>query len=184
MPVKIFFCHAHEDEKFLNKLKAHLSPLKRQGLIEELPDRDFAAGTEWDREINKHLNSADIILLLVSPDFMNSKYIQSIEVTRALDRHQRGEARVIPVILRHVLWQVTPIGKLQALPKDGKPMKSWADQDEAYFDVAKSILEILENVLDQKRILQGYTRQIHEVEVTLEAQMRQSQKRDWSLMTF
>src|SRR6266849_6380920 len=108
MPVKIFFCYAHEDEVLLNKLKEHLRPLQRQGLIDIWYDRDIKAGTEWGQEISKHLNEAQIILLLISPDFMNSDYCYGKEMKRAIERHDREEACVIPVILRPVHWQGAP----------------------------------------------------------------------------
>src|SRR5438876_11871174 len=116
MAVKIFFCYAHEDEPLLNKLKTHLRPLQRQALTDVWYDRDITAGTEWKQEIDKQLNEAQIILLLVSPDFIDSEYCYSIEMKRALERHERGEARVIPVILRPVYWQGAPFSKLQTLP--------------------------------------------------------------------
>ena len=104
MSVSIFFCYVHEDETLLKKLKAHLRPLQRLGLVTVWYDRDISAGTEWEQQIKEQLNSAQIILLLVSPDFMDSDYCYGIEMQRALQRHQRGEARVIPVILRPVYW--------------------------------------------------------------------------------
>src|SRR6184192_1650305 len=115
MPVKIFFCYAHEDEPLLNKLKAHLRPLQRQGLIDVWYDRDISAGTNWEQQIKEQLNTAQIILLLISPDFMASDYINNVELKQALERDQRGEARVIPIILRHVQSLMAPFGKLQAL---------------------------------------------------------------------
>jgi hypothetical protein len=124
MPVEIFFCYARKDQQLLNELKAHLIPLQRQGHITIWADTDIGAGTEWEKEIEKHLDTADIILLLVSSDFMNSDYCYSIEMKRALERHERNEVRVIPVILRHVYWQEAPFGRLQALPKDGLPVTS------------------------------------------------------------
>src|SRR5947209_5500460 len=105
MAFKIFFCYAHEDEPLLKRLKAQLRPLQRKGIIEVWNDRDINAGTEWEQEISKHLNTAHIILLLISPDFMNSDYCYSTEMKRALERHKRGEVRVIPIILRPVHWQ-------------------------------------------------------------------------------
>src|SRR5256714_6146191 len=102
MPVKIFFCYAHEDEELLNKLKSHLRPLQRQGLIDVWHDRDINAGTEWEQEISHHLNTAQVILLLISPDFMDSDYCYGVEMQRAIERHARGEALVIPIILRYV----------------------------------------------------------------------------------
>ena len=146
MPVTIFFCYAREDEALLNKLKSHLRPLQRQGLIDVWYDRDISAGTEWEQEINQHLNSAQIVLLLVSPDFMDSEYCYSIEMKRALERHQRGEAKVIPIILRPVDWHGEPLGGLQALPTDGKPVtskKDWDDQDAALYDVTKGIRKVV-----------------------------------------
>src|SRR5579884_2809755 len=143
MPVKIFFCYAHEDEALLNKLKIYLKPLQRQGFIDVWHDRDISAGTEWEPEIKQHLNAAQIILLLVSPDFMNSDYCYSIEMKRALERHERGEARVIPVILRPIYWQGV-LGKLQALPQDARPIISatWHNLDDAFFDVAEGIRRV------------------------------------------
>src|SRR5437667_10932619 len=105
MPVKIFFCYAREDEALLNKLKAHLKPLQREGIIDIWHDRDISAGTEWERVISEQLNTAQIILLLISPDFMASDYCYGTEMKRALERHNRKEARVIPVILRPVYWK-------------------------------------------------------------------------------
>jgi tetratricopeptide (TPR) repeat protein len=145
MPVKIFFCYAHEDEQLLNKLKNHLSPLKRTGLIETWHDRDISAGTDWERQIQSQLNQAQIILLLVSPDFMASEYCYGIEMRRALERNDLGEARVIPIILRPVHWQDI-LGKLQALPTDARPVKSWPDLDEAFYNVTEGIRVAIEEI--------------------------------------
>ena len=113
MPVNIFFCYAHEDEALLKKLKTFLAPLQRQGLVDAWHDRDISAGTEWKREISQHLNSAQIILLLVSSDFMASDYVNNVEMKRALERHKLGEAILIPVILRPFYWQEV-LGEMQS----------------------------------------------------------------------
>jgi hypothetical protein len=147
MPIKIFFCYAHEDEPLLNKLKTQLSPLQWQGLIDPWHDRNISAGTEWEEEIKEHLDAAQIILLMVSPDFMASKYCYSVEMKRAIERHERGEARVIPIIVRPVYWQGV-LGKLQALPTDAKPVTLWYNVDEALFDVTEGIRKVAE--LDRK----------------------------------
>src|SRR5438128_1203057 len=139
MPVKIFFCYAHEDEMLLNKLKTHLSPLRRMGLINMWYDRNISAGTYWEREIDSHLNTSNVILLLVSPDFIDSDYCYDIEMQKALEMQKEGKAHVIPVILRHSLWQKTLLGRLQALPTDGKPVTDpdWYNLDKAFFIVAE-----------------------------------------------
>lgn len=145
MAVKIFFCYAHEDEELLKKLKAHLKPLQREGLIDVWYDREIRAGTEWEQVIKEQLNTAQIILLLVSPDFMASDYVNDVELKRALERHERGEAKVIPVILRPAYWQGAPFGKLQALPTDAKPVvgSSWRYRDEAFYNVEEGIRKVV-----------------------------------------
>ena len=141
MALEIFFCYAHEDEALRKELEKHLRALKRQRIIDIWHDREIRAGAEWEREIDRHLNTAKIILLLISPDFMDSDYCYSQEMLRAMERHERGDARVIPVILRPVYWQGAPFGKLQALPTDAKAIISrhWHHLDEAFFDVAEGI---------------------------------------------
>jgi uncharacterized membrane protein len=147
MPVKLFFCYAHEDEAFLNKLKTHLGPLRRQGLIDVWHDRDIGAGIEWEQEISEHLSTAQIILLLVSPDFMDSEYCYGIELKRAIERHKRGEARVIPVILRPVYWQGV-LGMLQALPQDALPITDpgWQNVDRALYNVTQGIFKVVDEL--------------------------------------
>lgn len=144
MPVKMFCCYAHEDEALLKKLKTHLRPLQRQGLVDVWYDRDISAGTDWEQQIKERLNTAQIILLLVSPDFMASDYCYSIEMQRAIERHERGEAHVIPIILRPVYWQDV-LGKLQALPTDAIPVMSsgWHYQDEAFLNVTEGIRKVV-----------------------------------------
>jgi tetratricopeptide (TPR) repeat protein len=153
MPIHIFFCYAHEDEALLKKLKNHLQPLQRQGLIDTWHDRDISAGTEWKSQINQHLNTADIILLLISSDFMASDYCYDIEMKKALERHERKEAHVIPIILRPVYWQGV-LGTLQTLPKNAIPVlnQNWHSPDDAFFDVAESIRQIIRE-LQSKEVL-------------------------------
>ena len=135
----IFFAYAREDEDLRDELQKHLSILERQGVITSWHDRKIGAGKEWKGEIDTHLNTARVILLLISPDFIASDYCWDVEVKRAMERHEAGEARVIPVILRPVDWKSAPFGKLQALPKDAKPVTRWPDCDEALLNVAKGI---------------------------------------------
>jgi branched-chain amino acid transport system substrate-binding protein len=138
---EVFLCYAREDELLRRELEKQLIILGREGLIDVWYDGEIIAGTEWRPAIEYHLNSAQVILLLVSPDFLASDYCYSVEMTRALERHRRGEALVIPIILRPVHWQGSPLGELQALPKDAQPITSsyWHNLDEAFFDVARGI---------------------------------------------
>jgi Biotin-requiring enzyme/TIR domain len=139
--INLYVSYVHEDVRFAKKLKTHLGPLQKEGLIELWQDRDISAGMEWEQQINERLNEAHIILFLISPDFIASDYCYSIEMKQALERYERGEAYVIPIILRHTYWQSAPFGKLQVLPTDGKPVTSagWHNVDEAFLDVAEGI---------------------------------------------
>ena len=142
--IEVFFSYAHEDEDLRDELEKHLSTLKRQGVITDWHDRKIGAGTEWEGEIDTHLNTAHVILLLISADFMASDYCWDVEVKWAMERHEAEEARVIPIILRPVDWEGAPFGKLQALPMDAKPVTSWANRDEAFLDVARGIRAAVE----------------------------------------
>ena len=134
-----FFSYSHVDEELRDQLEKHLAILKRQGVIETFHDRRIPAGNDLDRSISTELERADVILLLVSPDFLASAYCYDIEMQRALERHSRGEARVIPIILRHCDWHSAPFGKLLAAPRDGKPVKAFPDLDEAFLQIAQAI---------------------------------------------
>jgi hypothetical protein len=135
----LFFSYSHADEALRDQLEIHFSSLKRQGIISAWHDRRILAGTEIDQAIDQNLDNADVILLLVSPDFIASDYCYEREVKRALQRHLEGSARVIPVILRPCDWHSLEFGKLLATPTDGRPITKWPNADEAFLDVVKSI---------------------------------------------
>jgi TIR domain-containing protein len=124
----------------------------REGILVKWYDREIRAGQEWNPLIKKKLLSSHIILLLVSPDFMESRYCYNLEMKEALARHEKGQAVVIPVILRPCLWQDTPIGKLQALPKDGKPITNWSKIDDATLNVASGIVEVVRRLIAENKV--------------------------------
>ncbi len=140
----LFFSYSHKDEGLRDELEVHLAMLKREGVIDVWHDRKIPVGNEFDRSISDQLETADVILLLVSPDFLASSYCYDIEVRRAMERHEAGSARVVPVILRPCDWHGTPFAKLLAAPKDGKPVTKWADRDEAFLDVVRQIRAALD----------------------------------------
>jgi TIR domain len=145
--IRIFCCYARKDEQRMRRLQDHLQPQQRQGIVHIWHDRDINAGAEWEKEIKEQLNAAQIILFLVSADFMASDYCYSKEMKRALERHRRGEVRAIPIILRPTDWEKTPLGKLQALPKNGRPITSWSYHDEGYLSAALGIRDVVEALL-------------------------------------
>ncbi|NET37412.1 MAG: CHASE2 domain-containing protein [Cyanothece sp. SIO1E1] len=141
--IEVFFSYSHKDEALRDELEKHLSILQRQGVITGWHDRQIGAGSEWEGEISQHLESARVILLLVSADFLASDYCWNVEVARAMARHEARDARVIPVILRPVSWESAPFGKLQAVPKNAKPITSWENHDEAFLNVAQGITKVV-----------------------------------------
>jgi hypothetical protein len=139
--VKLFFSYSHRDESLRDELEIHLSALKRQGVIETWHDRRIGAGKEFDSEISEHLETAQIILLLVSPYFIASDYCYDIEMKRALERHKTGEARVIPVILHPCDWHTLPFGNLTAAPKDGKAVSKYPNLHDAFLEITLAVRE-------------------------------------------
>jgi TIR domain len=137
------------NEALRDELAKHLHLLERQGISVGWYDRQISAGSEWAGAIDSHLETAHIILLLVSADFLASKYCYDIEVQRAMERHKAGEAHVIPVILRAVDWHSAPFGTLQALPKDGRPVTSWPNRDEAFLHIALGIRAVAEAAISR-----------------------------------
>lgn len=138
-PLKIFISYSHRDESLRNELVSHISLLKRQGLIETWYDRKINAGDYGDAEIDANLESADIVLLLVSADFINSMYCWEKELERGLERHEAKEGVVIPIVVRAVDLEGVSFGYIQSLPTDRKPITSWANRDEAWADVARGL---------------------------------------------
>jgi hypothetical protein len=150
MPVEIFFSYAHEDEGLMNSVRRQLVVNERNGRILKWHDRKVPAGSEWRKQIDHRLQRAKIILLFVSPDFLDSRYCYEIEGKEALRRHQAGEARVIPVILRPCLFEDAPFSKLQALPTDAKPINTWANIDQATLDVARGIMKVVDELARER----------------------------------
>jgi O-acetyl-ADP-ribose deacetylase (regulator of RNase III) len=145
--VSVFVSYSHVDEELRRELGKHLSVLERQEIISTWHDRMIGAGTEWEGAIDSHLNNARVILLLISADFVQSKYCYDVEMKRALARHEKREALVIPIILRAVSLKGTPFAKLQALPKDAKPVITWADRDSAFVDITDSLRNAIQDLV-------------------------------------
>lgn len=150
MPQKadVFLSYSHDDTKYLNKLLTHIAALKRSGQVEVWYDRAIDAGAEFAEDIDTHLLTADVILLLVSASFLASEYCYSIEMQKALERHAKKNACVIPVILRPVDWSDTPFRSLKGLPTDGKPVRSWSDEDEALLNVIQGVKDAIAHRYD------------------------------------
>ena len=137
--------YSHRDYAALDRLHVHLAVLLQEGLIEEWFDRKILPGDEIDAEIDEKLESYDLFLLLVSPDFLASDYCVNREMRRTLERHGSGEARVVPIIVEPCDWQATPLSELKVLPQDGKPVSDWRNENSAYLNVVQELRRILKS---------------------------------------
>jgi len=152
--VNIFFAYSREDSILRDRLDKHLSGLKRKNYVNTWYDGKIDAGKEWEKEIDTNLSKADIILLLISADFIASDYCYEVEMTKAIGRHEKGDSVIIPVILNPCDWSDLPFSKIQGLPQNGKPITStfWENSEIALNEVAKSIKEIVENLITTKNM--------------------------------
>lgn len=137
--ISLFFSYSHTDEHLRDELEKHLAGLKHQGIISTWHDRRIGAGEEWAAQIDENLRSADVILLLVSADFIASRYCYDVEMLEAMRRHEAGETKVIPVILRPCDWHDLPFGKLQAATRNGLPVTKFPTLDDGFLEVVQSI---------------------------------------------
>jgi len=140
----VFFSYSHRDEALRDELQTHLMPLQRDGLIESWHDRRIDAGDEVDGAIDRNLENANIVLLLVSPYFLASNYCYDVEMQRAMQRHEAGQACVIPVILNPCDWKSAPFGKLLAVPRDGRPITKFPNIHDGFLDVVQAIRKIVQ----------------------------------------
>ena len=144
--VKLFYSYSHKDERYRERLETHLSLLKREGLLEEWHDRKIIPGQNWKEVLDENLETSDVVVLLVSPDFLASDYCYEREMKRALERHDKGESKVIPVIVRPCDWEWAPFSKLQALPKDAKAITEWSNRDKGWLSVTAGIRKAIEEL--------------------------------------
>jgi formylglycine-generating enzyme required for sulfatase activity len=175
----LFIFYSHRDEELKDELiNLHLKPLKRDGKITTWQDRDIEAGTEWAEEIKTNLEKADIVLLLITRHFLASDYCYETEMQRAVQRHNEGSARVIPIILAPCTWEDSPFSQFQVLPKDGKAVTSWDDQHEAFVDVEQGIRWVVDSLNAERRQATESVRAEAERQgqQTAEAQIRQQRQ--------
>jgi hypothetical protein len=153
--LRLFISYSHRDEQYRDELVKHLSSLLREGVIEISHDRRINPGEIIDTEIEQQMDDADVVLILVSPDFIASEYCYGIEMRRAMERYSRDAQNrwqrvgfsflVVPVIIWPTDWRHTPFGKLLAMPKDGKPVTTWERADDAFVDIVAGVRRLIES---------------------------------------
>jgi hypothetical protein len=149
-PVKLFISYSHADTQYKDDLLKHLKPLQRSGLIEEWHDQALSAGDHLDTEILRQLDQYDIILFLVSPDFLNSDYCVDIELATGLKRLKHSDARIYPVIIKPCLWDTTELKDYVCMPKDAQPVSSFDDQAGAWVSIARELISSIEKYQKKK----------------------------------
>jgi hypothetical protein len=148
--VKIFFSYHPNDSNLRDELAKHLKPMQREKLITGWYAGNTEAGEEEKQIAKEHLDEARIILLLVSPDLLASDYHYDVEMAQALERHQAGTARVIPIILKPTEgWEQTELKGLLSLPRDGRPVSKWSDKDDAFAKIAREIRNVATHLQSQ-----------------------------------
>lgn len=146
---RIFISYAHADEALKTEFDKYLKVLRRSGKIAVWQDRQLMAGDEWNATILQELALANLILLLVSVDFNASDFIWDKELAAAMQRHAEGTARVVPIILRPCQWSSLPYAKLQALPRNARPVTDHPDRDAAFTEIATEIERLVDHMNQQ-----------------------------------
>ncbi|MEM9005379.1 MAG: GUN4 domain-containing protein [Cyanobacteria bacterium P01_F01_bin.86] len=180
-PVSIFISYARKDQDLMRELESHLEPLKLSCLVKSWYDGCISPGEEWEPQIKENLGKAQVILLLISVDFIKSRYCYDVELTTAIERHKAKDACVIPVILRSCMWKQVPVsdmrlGDLQALPSDARPISKWSDRDEAFTNIAEGIFSRIQRLQQEQ---QAAERQHHETESERQRQAHAEAQRQW-----
>lgn len=148
--VRMFISYSHADEKQREEFQKYLVMFERAGLIDVWHDRLIRPGQEWDKKISENLKSADLIVLLISQDFIFSSYCYDIEMTAAVSMHDNGDAVVVPIILDHATWEDAPFGKLQAVPKNARPLSEFDNPSKGWVEIYGSLKNVIEEICQKK----------------------------------
>ena len=151
MNIPLFYSYSHVDDEFRKQLEIRLELLRRQNIIDGWSDRKIAPGSNWEEDLNFNLQKAQIIILLISPEFLASDYCYETETIFALEQHEKGLASVVPIIIRPCMWKISNFKHLQVLPKDGKPLTLWSNMDEAWLNVSEGIFKLTQKIEDNRK---------------------------------
>lgn len=156
-PLKIFYCYSHVDEVIRDELQKHTKMLERRGIITNWHDRKILPSQTWDKEISEKLSESDIVILIISADFISSDYCFEVEMQEALKLHKEGKLRIIPVCARTCDWKDAPFSHIQGLPLDMKPIMSegWHNSDEAYYNVVDGLKQLIEDILQEEELAES-----------------------------
>jgi hypothetical protein len=143
--MKAFISYSHRDSASLERLHTHLAMLRREGAVTEWYDREILAGDQVDNEVSVNLENSDLFLALASPDFLHSNYCYEKEMERAIEKHDSGQMRIIPIIVEPCDWKASPLVRFKALPRDGEPISDWTNENNAYLDIVNELRRVVQN---------------------------------------
>jgi hypothetical protein len=152
--IRLFVAYARADKAIMDRLNQNLKTFKKAKLIDDIfYDGDILPGEEWDKKIKSALEKADIVILLISDDFLASDYCYNQEMANALEYHEKKQKVIIPIIVRYCSWEYSPIAKLQVLPKNGVPIvtSDWKSPDLPYKQITDELAFTLGTVKEEKR---------------------------------
>ncbi len=138
-----FISYSHSDEYTVKPLHTHMSQLTREGDLTSWFDGEILAGGSLNEDINSKLNKADLFIAIVSPDYLNSAYCYDIEFQKALGRFAEGQLKIVPVIAQPCDWKSSPFGKFKAIPKDGKPISEWTNENNAFLNIIDELRKLV-----------------------------------------
>ncbi len=146
---RIFIAYARQDAHLLEKLRKPLNVLRRNQHCDIFYDGEIVPGERWDDRLKSELHQADIFVLLVTDDFLDSDYVNDVELSTALEKESEGRAKVIPIILRHCMWQYTLLSKFQVILHEGRPI----EPSDGYVHAAHEIARVMEQRNKAMRVL-------------------------------
>lgn len=150
--MKAFISYSHKDEKYLERLKVHITQLQREHLVESWTDQEIHAGAALDKTINDQLQASELFIALLSPDYIASNYCYEKEFEKALEMQSQGSLHIVPVIVEPCEWQNTPLAAFKALPKDGKAISLWQNENTAFLDVTTQLRNFLSGNFESENL--------------------------------
>ena len=140
--ISVFCSYAREDESYRSELEEHLAPLRAQKIIDDWYDDRIQSGARWDAEIGSALDGARLVLFIVTPDLLASRYVREVELPKSLELERGGRCQIIPIVARETEWGGSPLAEFQALPHDARPIESHSDANVAYAEIASGLVEV------------------------------------------
>jgi internalin A len=149
--LSLFISYSHKDNRFRDQLRGALTAYERKGEINSWDDTEIVPGQKWEPEILGKLERADIVVLLLSNDFIKSNYCYQVEMDRARERDATGECAIVPIVVRACRYDKLELGKIQAIIPEAKPIEEHKHRDAAWLEVTKQLDRVIAN-LKKKRL--------------------------------